>query len=91
MGCMTRIQVAIDSDGYIREVASVLQFTGGGTATFDVTLSDFGCAGTVVMPSEVQSTPTPSGAAEAAGNVLERLTNVAHGGREPAGHAQSAI
>jgi hypothetical protein len=53
--------VSIDGSGFIREVNSVAHFSDGGTVVLDVTLSDFGCAGTVLMPGQQGSNTPPSG------------------------------
>jgi hypothetical protein len=57
----TTDQVSIDNSGYIREVKSVANFSDGGTVVLDVTLSNFGCAGTVLMPGQQGSSEPPSG------------------------------
>jgi len=57
----TTIKVSIDSAGYIRQTASVASFSDGATQTGETTFSNFGCAGTVLMPGEVGSSSPPSG------------------------------
>jgi hypothetical protein len=42
--------VAVDASGRIRQVDEVVTFADGAVATFDTTLSNFGCAATVVLP-----------------------------------------
>jgi hypothetical protein len=51
---MTSIKdlVSIDASGFIRESASTVSFTDGGTVTLDGHLSNFGCAGTLLMPNQ---------------------------------------
>ncbi len=53
--------VSIDTSGYIREVDSVAHFSDGGTVVLDVMLSNFGCAGTVLMPGQQGPSQPPSG------------------------------
>ena len=43
-------RVSVDSDGFIRRTTRVAHFADGGTVTGDVVLSQFGCAGPVLMP-----------------------------------------
>ena len=51
--------VSIDASGFIRESASTVTFSDGGTVTLDAHFSNFGCAGTVLMPGQGgDSTPT---------------------------------
>jgi hypothetical protein len=50
--------VSIDGSGFIRQVESTVPFAGAGTVTLDSHFSDFGCAGTVLMPG--QSRPSNS-------------------------------
>ena len=57
----TTDEVSIDNSGYIREVKSVANFSDGETVVLDVTLSNFGCAGTVLMPGQQGSSEPPSG------------------------------
>ena len=60
--------VSIDASGFIRESVSTVTFSDGGTVTLDAQFSNFGCAGTVVMPGQVGtrvrlravSQPTPA-------------------------------
>jgi hypothetical protein len=49
--------VAIDGEGHIRDVTEIVSFADGGVVTSETTLSDFGCAATVVLPG-VQSPTT---------------------------------
>jgi hypothetical protein len=57
----TKVKVSIDDAGYIRQTVSVASFTDGVTQTLEVTLSNFGCAGKVLMPGETGPTSPPSG------------------------------
>jgi hypothetical protein len=57
----TTDEVSIDGSGFIREVRSVARFSDGGTVVLDVVLSNFGCAGTVLMPGQQGSSTPPSG------------------------------
>jgi hypothetical protein len=57
----TMVKVAIDGAGFIREVTPVASFSDGGKVTLDATFSNFGCAGTVLMPGQQATTPTTAG------------------------------
>ena len=57
----TMVKLAIDDAGFIREVTPVASFAGGGTVTLDATFSNFGCAGTVLMPGQQATTTTTAG------------------------------
>jgi len=48
----TTVKVSIHDAGYIRQTVSVASFSDGATQTQTVTLSDFGCAGKVLMPGQ---------------------------------------
>lgn len=54
----TTEDVSLDAAGYILESKSVANFADGATAVLDATFSDFGCAGTVLMPGQ-QGSGTP--------------------------------
>ncbi len=53
--------VSIDASGFIRESASTVSFSDGGTVTLDAHFSNFGCAGTVLMPGQGGVSTAPSG------------------------------
>jgi hypothetical protein len=57
--------VSIDASGFIRESASTVTFSDGGTVTLDAHFSNFGCAGTVLMPGQVGASSPPSGCVSA--------------------------
>jgi hypothetical protein len=57
----TTVNVSIDDAGYIRETVSVASFTDGATQTTDVTFSNFGCAGKVLMPGQQGASSPPAG------------------------------
>ena len=57
----TTVQVSIDASGYIRQTRSVAHFTDGSTSSSEATFSDFGCAGTVLMPGQTGATSPPAG------------------------------
>ena len=57
----TTVQVSIDASGYIRQTRSVAHFSDGSTTTSESTFSDFGCAGTVLMPGQTGPTAPPAG------------------------------
>ncbi len=53
--------VSIDGSGYIRQVKATDAFGDGGAVTLEATFSDFGCAGTVLMPGQTGSGQPPTG------------------------------
>lgn len=53
--------VSVDADGYIRETRTTYTLSDGSSVDQDTILSNFGCAGTVVMPGETGSTAPPRG------------------------------
>lgn len=53
--------VFVDQSGYIEQVKSTLDFADGSTTSLEATFSDFGCAGTVVMPGQQGSGTPPAG------------------------------
>ena len=57
----TTVQVSIDASGYIRQTRSVAHFSDGSTTSSESTFSDFGCAGTVLMPGQSGATSPPAG------------------------------
>jgi hypothetical protein len=59
----TTVKVAIDGAGFIREVTPEASFTDGGKVTLDATFTNFGCAGTVLMPGQQGATSAPAGCA----------------------------
>ena len=57
----TTVQVSVDASGYIRQTRSVAHFADGSTTTSESTFSDFGCAGTVLMPGQTGVSAPPAG------------------------------
>jgi hypothetical protein len=57
----TSAKVSIDGAGYIRQTVLVASFADGVTQTSEATLSDFGCAGRVLMPGQSGPTSPPAG------------------------------
>ncbi len=53
--------VSVDSEGYIREQKTEYTLPDGSTVSGDTILSNFGCAGTVLMPGQVGTTAPPAG------------------------------
>jgi hypothetical protein len=53
--------VSIDASGFIRQTRSVAHFVDGSTDGSEDTFSDFGCAGTVLMPGQTGATAPPAG------------------------------
>jgi len=56
----TDVEVSVDASGFIREAKAVTHFSDGATVVLDTTLSNFGCAGTVLMPGQQGSSTPPS-------------------------------
>jgi hypothetical protein len=54
-------QVAVDAQGFIVQSISTYQFRDGGSVTVRAEFSNFGCAGTVLMPGQTDPTPAASG------------------------------
>jgi hypothetical protein len=52
--------VSIDKAGFIRQVKSTDGFTDGSSVTLEATFSNFGCAGTVLMPGQTGSGVPPT-------------------------------
>ncbi len=57
----TTVEVGIDASGFIRVATSTATFGDGGTVVLAATFSDFGCAGTVLMPGQPGSAGAPLG------------------------------
>jgi hypothetical protein len=57
----TTVKVSIDGSGYIRQTNLVASVSDGATQTSVTTFSNFGCAGTVLMPGQTGSTTAPAG------------------------------
>ena len=53
--------VSVDAEGYIREQKTEYTLPDGSTVTADTILSNYGCAGTVLMPGQQGSSAPPSG------------------------------
>jgi hypothetical protein len=53
--------ISIDGSGFIRESSSTVAFSDGGTVTLDAHFSDFGCAGTLLMPGQGGTSTAPAG------------------------------
>jgi hypothetical protein len=53
--------VSVDASGFIRESSSTVAFSDGGTVTLDAQFSDFGCAGTLLMPGQGGTSTAPAG------------------------------
>jgi hypothetical protein len=53
--------LSVDSEGYIREQKTEYTLPEGSAVTADTVLSNFGCAGTVLMPGQQGSSAPPSG------------------------------
>jgi len=57
----TSEEISIDASGYIRQTRSTAHFSDGSSSTSQTTFSDFGCAGTVLMPGQSGPTAPPAG------------------------------
>ena len=57
----TTVAISIDNSGYIRRTVLVAAFSDGATSTIETTFSNFGCAGTVLMPDQRGSSSPPVG------------------------------
>lgn len=57
----TTVQISIDASGFIRQTRSVAHFADGSKSASEATFSDFGCAGTVLMPGQSGPTAPPAG------------------------------
>jgi hypothetical protein len=53
--------VSIDAAGFIRQVKSTDTFSDGGTVTLLASFSNFGCAGTILMPGQTGAGVPPAG------------------------------
>jgi hypothetical protein len=53
--------ISVDASGFIRESSSTVAFSDGGTVTLDAQFSDFGCAGTMLMPGQGATSTAPTG------------------------------
>jgi hypothetical protein len=53
--------ISVDASGFIRESSSTVAFSDGGTVTLDAQFSDFGCAGTLLMPGQGGTSTAPTG------------------------------
>jgi hypothetical protein len=53
----TKTRIGVDAAGYIRTAHTVWSFSDGGAVTVDTTYHDYGCAGTVVLPTQAPAPP----------------------------------
>ncbi len=80
----TTVQVSIDASGYIRQTRSVAHFDDGSTTTSESTFSDFGCAGTVLMPGQSGPTAPPAGCVSPDTGVAPTTTTTSTASPSPA-------
>ncbi len=59
----TSVTVSVDASGFIRQATSTARFSDGATVVLDATMSDFGCAGTVLMPGQTGDGSAAAGCA----------------------------
>ena len=52
--------MAVDAQGFIVQSITTYQFSDGGSVTVKADFSNFGCAGTVLMPGQVGPTTPPA-------------------------------
>lgn len=57
----TSAKISVDADGYVRRIDSTASFADGTSLAGETTFSDFGCAGTVLMPGQTGSSGPPAG------------------------------
>jgi hypothetical protein len=57
----TSTDVAVDAQGFIVQSSTTYDFSDGGSVTVLADFSNFGCAGTVLMPGQVGPTTPPAG------------------------------
>ncbi len=69
------VVVSVDRSGFIRQVRSTDVFSDGGSVTLDATFSDFGCAGTILMPGQTGSGVPPVGCTSPAGTSATSSTS----------------
>jgi hypothetical protein len=55
------VRVSVDAAGFIRRTQTTDHFSDGATMTSEAEFSDFGCAGTVLMPGQSGSSTPPAG------------------------------
>ena len=55
------VRVSVDAAGFIRRTQTTDHFSDGTTLTSEAEFSDFGCAGTVLMPGQSGSSTPPTG------------------------------
>ena len=70
----TTVKISIDAAGYIRQTVSTANFSDGASQTGETTFSDFGCAGTVLMPGQQGATSPPTGCVSADGTTTTTVT-----------------
>jgi hypothetical protein len=73
------VVVSVDGSGFIRQVRSTDAFTDGGTVTLEATFSDFGCAGTILMPGQTGSGVPPVGCTPPTGTAATSTTSTTAG------------
>ena len=69
------VVVSVDGSGFIRQVRSTDVFGDGGTVTLEATFSDFGCAGTILMPGQTGSGVPPVGCTPPSGTSATGTTS----------------
>jgi hypothetical protein len=57
----TSTDVAVDAQGFIVQSRTTYDFSDGGSVAVNADFSNFGCAGTVLMPGQVGPTTPPAG------------------------------
>ena len=57
------VTISVDGAGFIRQTVTVANFSDGATQTTQLTLSDFGCVGTVLVPGQTGATTPAAGCA----------------------------
>ncbi|MGA3146285.1 MAG: hypothetical protein ABSF33_02285 [Acidimicrobiales bacterium] len=78
------VVVSVDGSGYIRQVKATDTFGDGGKVTLKATFSNFGCAGTVIMPGQTGSGVPPTGCTSPDGTSPAAATGSSAGSRRAA-------
>ena len=84
-------KVGIDPSGYIRSTDSVATFADGGTLVLATTFSNFGCAGTVLMPGQQGSATPPANCTSPDTGVAPTTTTTTTGSTTPASTTPTTV
>ena len=89
----TSDQVAVDAQGFIVQSISTYEFSDGGSVRVQADFSNFGCAGTVLMPGQTGSTAPAAACAspDAGGNGAPASTSTTTTAPTPTTSPQNAV